>query len=283
MIRIAFLGSDSTHTEAFAQLINLPGAPFAGVAKVVAIQGLDPEQARHKAAENGIGLAAATVAEALDGIDLAMVIGRFADSHLEPALAAIERGIPTFVDKPFTDTSAHAGVLIARARERQVALCSSSPLRFAAEIAALSASQPATFLASAPAVCTDLGPDPRLNSAFFYGIHALEMLLELAGHDIETKQITYGRRFINVHLDMKSGNAAQLQLVRGTPEFYSIGRIDSTGQKLANVALDGSYYRAELRYILGEFLPGKRSIPLESSAAAVALLEEIDANDRFRT
>jgi predicted dehydrogenase len=283
VIRIAFLGCDSTHTEAFARLINFPDAPFAGVAKVVAIQGLDAEQAQRKAADNGIARVAASLAEALEGVDLAMVIGRFADGHFAPALAAIERGVPTFVDKPFTDTSAHACALIERAHAKGVALCSSSPLRFAAELAAMRGSGAATYLSSAPAVCTDLGPDPRLNSAFFYGIHALEMLLELAGHDIETKQITYGRRFINVHLDMKSGNAAQLQLVRDTPEFYSIGRIDSGGQQLTNINLDGSYYRAELDHLLNEFLPGKRGIQLESSAAAVALLEEIDANDRFRS
>jgi hypothetical protein len=283
VIRVAFLGSDSTHTEAFAQLINPPDAPFATVAKVVAIHGLDPVQAQRKAAENGIARVAASVEQALEGVDLAMVIGRFADSHLAPALAAIAHGVPTFVDKPFTDTSAHVRELIERALTSGVALCSSSPLRFAAELAAMRGPGAATFLSSAPAVCTDLGPDPRLNSAFFYGIHALEMLLELAGHDIETKQITYGRRFINVHLDMRSGNAAQLQLVRDTPEFYSIGRIDSGGQKLANIKLDGSYYRAELDHVLNEFLPGKRSIPLESSAAAVALLEEIDANDTFRS
>lgn len=286
MIRIAFLGCDSTHTEAFAKLITAPGAPFEKVAQVCALWGVDSAQAAAKARDNNIPRVAPTIAEALEGADFAMVIGRFADSHAEPALEAIRRGVSVFVDKPFADSAKQTKAMIEAAANANVRLCSSSPLRFAREVVSLKARQgggPATFLSSAPAVCTDLGPDPRLNSAFFYGIHALEMLLELAGDSVETKQITYGRRFINIHLDMVNGNAAQLQLVRDTPEFYSIGRIDQTGQHMATIDLDGSYYRTELDFLLNRFLTGGATISLKSSLTAVAILEEIDRNDRFRS
>lgn len=284
MIRIAFLGCDSTHTEAFGRLVNAADAPFAGVAEIISIWGLDQEQTRQKAAEQRIGRVAATPEEALEGADFAMVIGRFADSHYAPALAAIEKRIPTFIDKPFTATSAEARKLAARAAELGVALCSSSPLRFASDLDDMRTGKgPATFLSCAPAVCTDLGPDPRLNSAFFYGIHALEMLLELAGHDVDTKRIDYSRRAISVHLDMKSGHAAQLMLVRDTPEFYSMARIDAEGQKQVAINLDGSYYKRELGHLLNEFLPGKKRIALDSSTTAIAILEEIDRDDPHRT
>lgn len=284
MIRIAFLGCDSTHTEAFGRLVNAADAPFAGVAEVISIWGHDGEQARQKAADQRIGRVAATAEEALQGADFAMVIGRFADSHYAPALAAIEKGVPTFIDKPFTATSDEARKLAARASELGVPLCSSSPLRFASELDDLRKGKgPATFMSSAPAVCTDLGPDPRLNSAFFYGIHALEMLLELAGHDVESKRIDYGRRAITVNLDMKKGHAAQLVMVRDTPEFYSIARIDAEGQKHVAINLDGSYYKRELDHLLNQFLPGKQRIAIESSTTAIAILEEIDRDDRFRT
>ena len=102
MIRIAFLGSDSTHTEAFGNRMNGADGPFRSIAKVVSIWGVDPEQTATKARALGIEKVAATPHDALENVDFAMVIGRFADAHLEPALAAIERGVPTFVDKPFT-------------------------------------------------------------------------------------------------------------------------------------------------------------------------------------
>lgn len=286
MLRVAFLGSDSTHTEAFGRLINGAGAPFAGRAEVVAIWGSDPAQTATKAADIGIANIAGSPEEALDGADVAMVIGRFAESHADPAMTAISRRVPTFVDKPFTDSSEAARRLIVAAEDKGVPLCSSSPLRFAPElksIAAVPICGSATIFAAGPAACTDLGPDPRLNSAFFYGIHALEMLLELAGADITQHQITFGPRFIHVHLDMASGNAGSLMLVRDAPEFYSIGRIDGAGQTTATIELDGGYYRAELDHLLGDFLAGRHRIPLESSLAAIALLEEIDARDHFRT
>ena len=285
MIRIAFLGSDSTHTEAFANRINGADAPFASVARVTSIWGEDPEQTASKAKALGIEKVAATPAEALQDVDFAMVIGRFADGHAAPALSAIEAGVPTFVDKPFTENAANARKLIEAARAKGVALCSASPLRFTPELVSVrnAAKGKATYLASAPAACTDLGPDPRLNSAFFYGIHALEMLLELAGHDITEHQITFGPRFIHLHLDMKSGNAGSLTLVRDTPEFYSIGRIDEAGQQIETVELDGAYYHAELDHLLNGFLPGMSSIALESSLAAIELLEEIDNRDTYRS
>jgi predicted dehydrogenase len=275
MIRIAFLGSDSTHTEAFANRINGTDAPFASVARVTSIWGEDPEQTAAKAKALGIEKVA----------DFAMVIGRFADGHTQPALEAIAAGVPTFVDKPFTENAANARRLIEAARSKGVALCSSSPLRFTPELVSVrnGAKGKATYLASAPAACTDLGPDPRLNSAFFYGIHALEMLLELAGHDIAKHQITFGPRFIHLHLDMESGGAGSLTLVRDTPEFYSIGRIDEAGQQIETVELDGGYYHAELDHLLNAFVPGKSSIALESSLAAIELLEEIDTRDTYRS
>lgn len=288
MIRIALLGCDSTHTEAFASRINGPDAPFAQRARVVSLWGENAIQAREKAAKLAIGRVAASPEEALQDADFAMVIGRFADSHFKPARAALEHGIPTFVDKPFVPRRAEAETLAELSRAKRVPLCSSSPLRFAKEVRALKqmlAGPGAAWTcvaATAPATCTDLGPDPRLDSAFFYGIHSLEVLLELAGHDITRTELLFGEGAITVHLDVGTGRTAAFQLIRNTPEFYRVDVYTPAACKSAEIELDGSYYGDLLRFLIDEFCVGRATIPLDSTIAAIGLLERIDTTDPKR-
>lgn len=287
MIRIAFLGCDSTHTEAFANRINPTDAPFHGRARVVSIWGEDPGQAATKAAALGIDRVAQSPADALKGVDLVMVIGRFGESHFVPAMAALEARLPTFVDKPFTVSSGQARQLAARARELGVPLGSASPLRFARELAELKTLIAADkgwecIAAAVPASCTDLGPDSRLDSAFFYGIHGLEMLLELAGHDIMDTAISYGSRAISVRIELTGGRSALFEMMRNAPEFYEIGVYTKATARRLSVALDGSYYEAELSALLGDFANRGVFVPLDSTLAAIELLERIERDDPFK-
>ena len=73
MIRIAFLGSDSTHTEALGRRINGPESAYTGWARVVSIWGEDPVQTADKADQLGIECVASGIKEALEDTNLAMV------------------------------------------------------------------------------------------------------------------------------------------------------------------------------------------------------------------
>ena len=287
MIRIAFLGCDSTHTEAFASRINPVGAPFYGRARVVSIWGEDFSQATVKAASLGIDRVAAKPIDALADIDLVMVIGRFGESHFVPTMIALEAGLPTFVDKPFTVSSLEATQLAVRARELGVPLVSASPLRFAKELLELKeliAKRDSwkSIVVTVPANCTDLGPDPRLNSAFFYGIHGLEMLLELAGHDIKDTKINYASGAISVTLEFGEGRTALFEMIRDTPEFYEVGVYTSAVVQRLHVELDGSYYESELSALFDSVLHKSKFVPIESTLAIVDLLESIEQRDPFK-
>ena len=287
MIRIAFLGCDSTHTEAFANLINFPGAPFYGLARVVSIWGEDSSQLVSKAKSLRIDRVAPSPQESLENVDLAMVIGRFGDSHFAPAMAAIEARIPTFVDKPFTVSSTEARLLSDKAYENNVPLLSSSPLRFSKEVVDLkrfigSGELVDSVVVSVPATCTDLGLDLRLNSAFFYGIHGLEMLLELTGHKVKDVSVNYGAEIISAQIEFNNGLSALLQLVRNVPEFYEVKIYSKSGEQHQNIALDGSYYKHELSLILKDFMTGQPVVPIKSTLTAIEILERIDRDDPYK-
>jgi len=285
VIRIAFLGCDSTHTEAFAQRINLNGAPFFNIAKVVSIWGEDLKQASEKASLLNIPKVASTYEDALQDVDFAMVIGRFGESHYEAALTALKMGIPTFVDKPFTIEANLAEQLINFANMHQVNLGSSSPLRFAREVQDLKSINRDDYecvVVTVPASCTDLGADPRLNSCFFYGIHGLEVLLEIIGFDLQSYSINYGVKVIVVMLQFKSGKMGVFELIRNTQEFYEVGVYATSHVKRINITLDGSYYDRELSALIGDSTPCLNFIPIESTLVAIRLLEAIDKDDPYR-
>ena len=285
MIRIAFLGSDSTHTEAFGKRINGTDSPWKGTARVEAIHGTDRAQTERKAAELGIARVANTVQEAIQGVDLAMVIGRFGESHFAPASEALAAGIPTFVDKPFTVNLAEAMKLADLARVKKVPLVSSSPLRFAHEVLVLKermsvAKDWLSVVVTVPANCTDLGPDPRLRSVYFYGIHGIEVLLDLVGHAIKNVEVHRTQSVITTHITLADGRTVVFQLVRDMAEAYAVDLHLRTGSERMAIELDGSYYSDVLEFLLRGFRVGSDRVPLDSTMAAIAILDTIERADR---
>lgn len=282
-MRLAFLGCDSTHTEAYGrEVLNLSRKLNRRIS-VETIYGEDLLQARAKAKALEIPRVCPTIEAALDGVDFAMVLGRFGDSHFDPALAAIRYGLPTFVDKPFTTSLPQARLIATAALEAGVPLCSSSPLRFSQEVSDLKkkilcgdGSDLASIVVMAPENCIDIGDDYRFNSSFFYGIHGIEVLFELVGHDFKRTTLITGGSSSCVYFETPAFKTVSLQLVRGTTEFYSISAFFKDSLHFSNINLDGSYYRATLMHLLDEFLPGKNRIPIESTIAAIEVLQAID-------
>jgi len=279
LIQIAFLGSDSTHVEAFAKRINPPGSSFHQKSRVVSLWGEDSAQASAKAAALGIPRAARSLSDALKGADLAFVLGRFGDSHRAPALAAIERGLPTFVDKPFTLSLQEAEELARRAAQKKVPLMSSSPLRFAKELSAFKEKTRGqairSLVVSAPANCIDLpGRDPRFDSPFFYGIHGIEMLLQAAGGIGRGFKAIAGASAASVVVDFGAFSGV-LNLLRGTKEFYAFEGYAGTERHEFTIDLDGSCYDAELAFLLETFAEGKGTIPMDGTLQAIAILEDV--------
>lgn len=76
MLKTGMIGADSTHTESFSKLINLPGVPFFGRAQVLKLWGEDRAQAAEKAKQVQIPQVVAAPAEAIRGVELVMVSNR---------------------------------------------------------------------------------------------------------------------------------------------------------------------------------------------------------------
>ena len=102
LVSVAILGSDSTHTKLFAEILSSESVDVGAHVKIKSLWGEDQNQAYQQARLCGLEQNAKSILHALDGVDLALVLGRFGGSHYVPAHIALSNGVPTFVDKPFT-------------------------------------------------------------------------------------------------------------------------------------------------------------------------------------
>ena len=103
--------------------------------------------------------------------------------HLARAKPFLEKGIPCFVDKPFTCSTADAKKLIDLAATNKTLVFSSSSLRYAPEVVEYVADpkhgKVVGCVAYGPA---SLSPLPERNAGLYhYGIHGIEVLYTIMG------------------------------------------------------------------------------------------------------
>ncbi len=127
-MNLAIIGADSTHTENFAGIINR-GLAGPGL-RVTKLWGANPAQARAKALETGIDAVVDAPEQALQGVDAVLVLNRWGPDHFAPAMQAVDRGLPLFVDKPLCDDPQEAVTLVRAAAAAGVPLTSASAVRY---------------------------------------------------------------------------------------------------------------------------------------------------------
>ena len=127
-MNFGIIGTDSTHTENFAGIINrgLAGPRM----RVTKLWGANAAQARAKAADTGVDEVVSAPEEVMQGVDAVFVLNRWGPDHFAPAMQAVERGLPLFVDKPLCDDPREAVTLVRAAAKSGVPLMSASAVRY---------------------------------------------------------------------------------------------------------------------------------------------------------
>jgi|GEM_PF-1162904 len=279
MLKIAMLGADSSHTEAYAELMNIPDSPFYGRAKVVSLWGEDQDQARQKARQTNIESVAKTPEAALQDVDLVMVESRYGEDHYPLAKLAIEAGIPTFIDKPITNSLQEAQSLADLAKTKQVPLFSCSPLRYAVEVLALQQHPDfsSTWRSGNIAGLAAYPPlGERANNIYFYGVHMIELLVTIFGRGVVGLQYAKGKHTDVVIVQYEDARTVTINLLRDTKEIYHVACFVEQRTLLAEINAWGDFYIRTLEQIL-TFGETKRSpIPFTETLEIMRILDAID-------
>lgn len=281
MIRLGIVDFDTSHAVEFTKRLNhvdIEEAQWVEGAKVVAgVPGqsqLSPEVIpKNVEAMKKYGVPLFDdPAELYGKIDAVLIEAVDGSVHLDRAMPFLKKGIPMFVDKPFTCSLAHAKELINFAAEKHIPLMSSSSLRYAPEVVKAKGGDSGKILGVSTYGPAPLDPKGRNPGLFHYGIHPVEMLFSLMGSGCE-KVTCLGNADGEVVTGLWSGG--RVGTIRGLRKgaspygFTVFGEKSVTTQPVSTQFI----YRELLKQIVGMFTTREMPIDLRETLEIVAFIE----------
>lgn len=220
VIRLGCLGSDSSHLVEFARRMNAMHAAGETRCRVTAFWSDGkhdmPADDVAKWEAGAIELGAQRVATRdalLDQVDGVLVLAVNGHKHFNLALPCLQRGLPTYIDKPLTCDLDEAIQLLQASRESNARCYSASSLRFAKEVTALpreTIGEIAAIEATGPGELND-----AMEGLYFYGVHTIEIVDALFGKPgvARVRAMRLPQRDL-VDLQYHDGRTAHLRLER---------------------------------------------------------------------
>ncbi len=263
MKRIVFIdySIDNWHANTFAKLLaqNDTGFVLSGVYAV------DQTSLAAWAAERNVP-AVSTIAELAPLADYVMVLAPSnPETHLELCREAFALGKPTYVDKTFAPSAEIARQIFALADQCEVAVQSSSVLRYT-ELQAHCEGRSAF-----PPQSIDMwGSGGNFNE---YLIHPLESVISVMGPEIDTIKAEEVAGFTRITLHFSRNRLATIHMYVGhsTPFFSVVSDAELTRP----ITIDGSQiFHNGLMAILEFFKAGKAQIP---RGETMAIMQALDA------
>lgn len=261
MIRVGLVDADTSHCIAFAQRLNhmdVPEAEQVAGARVVAAWPGDsemmPDRIPDYAAQmRGYGIEIVeNSADLLDKIDAVMVVTQQGARHLERARPFLERGMPTFIDKPFAATPAQAEAIIALARRHGAPLMGCSALRYDPTMQEALRRQDEWGSILSADVYVPAGLHPGNPGLLHYGIHGVEILFTLLGAgcaSVSSLRSEKGEVAVGLWDDGRSGAVRGLRA-----EKYAFGFTAHYEQGHFSASIEGAaFYREMLKVVVGMF------------------------------
>jgi len=274
-MRLGAIGVDSSHLPEFTKRINALNQAGQTRCRVTALW--DPgehelEKARlwkQQAAEMGVA-EVASCEQLLNQVDGVLVLAVNGCRHLKLALPALERALPTYIDKPLTCSLTEARQLLDVARRRRARCYSASSLRFAAEVTELDR----TALGHMVAIDA-FGPGEihqSMPGLFFYGVHTIEMVDAIWGPGVKRVSAIHQTDRDLVDLDYGDGRYARLRMQRGGA--YAFGATVHGTQAVRQFVVDfADVYNRLIKGMVRFFEGGPAPVPLRDLVENVAVME----------
>jgi virulence factor len=230
-LRLGCIGIDSSHLPEFTRRIkalNDAGSTPCRVTQFWTDRKHDwPNKAdvdKWRADTLAMGVAEAKSLDAmLAEVDGVLVLAVNGHRHTDLAMPALQRGLPTYVDKPFTCDLEQARQMLASSRKNKARCYSASSLRFITEIPKLDfekIGEIAAIDAYGAGELLDMMPD-----LWHYGCHAIEMvdaIFKASGQGAGVKRVS-AIKFADRHLvdyEYRDGRYVRMRLERkGTWSF----------------------------------------------------------------
>jgi len=264
MIKIGIVDLDSSHSPDFVKRINHVGIEeeqwVEGAKVVAAYPGCSSVTSQEKFEEYKRVIKECRVKmvdspeELLGKVDAVMIESIDGTRHFSPAKMFIERGIPTFVDKPFTCSLKEAVNLVKTAKKNNVPLFSASSLRYAPEVVEITEKRVIGEVIAVDVItpCKINEKNPEL---FNYGIHGVEMLYTFMGAGCEFVQSVSTEYGQVVAAKWKDGRLGMVRCYRKGAGGFGFFVIGDRGN-LHKMISEKYIYRELLKQVIKMFEKG---------------------------
>lgn len=270
MLKLGIIGAENSHSYAIGKTCNIDKSV---AMRVPVIWGETAKFAKNAAERGGIPTIIKDWKKMLGQVDGIMIDHRHPGPHYKVAKYFVERGVPTFVDKPFTWKLSEAKRLLDLAAKKKtpVTTFSSIPIQKAFQAFKKEALKNSRILAVNSTGPVDL--KSKYGGVFFYGIHQVDAVIELMGTDL--KRVSLLRNGDNgiANIMYRDGGVATINCIKkGGGGFHwqvccEKGLLTHARQGDANPYL----YSAQL--IRGLLANGKQPFSRERMLAPIAALE----------
>lgn len=276
---IALIGLDTSHTVEFTKLIQSPDHRVVeGMRAVKAVRFPSAFQAeagqdQRQADLERLGVTmAATVAEAVDGVDAIFLELNDPAMHLAYYEQVASAGVPVFIDKPLAATTAEGRRILRLAEEYRTPTWSASSLRFIPSLLAAREQVPSPTIAQTFGA---LGTAAKGSDLVWYGVHAVEMLVAALGTGAQTVQALEDDCGVVLTVAYADGRRGLVECRRG---FGTYGGRLQTKETLAFFSSVGeSPYAALMQALRGFVVDGTVPVPLSEALEVLAILEAGEA------
>ena len=192
-MKIGIIGTENSHAMAFSKLLNLPDPNTGKVryedARVAGVYGPDMETAQAIMDMTHVDFIAGGPEDFFGRVDAMMITCRRGSEHYQYAMPFIRKGIPCFIDKPFTTDYEQAAELIGKAKENHVPLSGGSGCKYVYDVLMLKR-QVENLVAENKFITASMNfslvMDSVYDGFFFYSSHLTEMALAAFGYDMKS-------------------------------------------------------------------------------------------------
>lgn len=194
MIKIGIIGTENSHAMAFAKYFNLPDEktgkiPYDEI-RVTALMGSEASTAAIKEQVGELAVCQ-TAEEMTQLVDAVMIVNQRGSDHYKNAMPFVKKGMPVFVDKPFTSDVAQAEELCAQMAQYGCKVMGGSGCKYASGI--VEAGELVKKLREEGSLVSAnmnfiMVMDSNFDGIFFYAPHLVEMCMAAFGYDMKAVQ-----------------------------------------------------------------------------------------------